>query len=212
MYTSLRVSSGLDSCTCRRSNPSRVRSFVTCLVRFQCHLLSFFDGGGRGLDFSDIVFVYNLSDMTSKSPTVAMLTKCWLMTYETCWLVYVCTQSSALLHRLNVFVVDVLQYGYKVKVNLSHYRHAGAKGARKYSSYSFLTSALHGGEWSASLPGHDLPPGKQPPVSIGHEAGWASELVWTQTRGKILCLCRGSDPGRPVSIHTLHWLSYPRWA
>jgi hypothetical protein len=36
----------------------------------------FFDGGGRGLDFSDIVFVYNLSDMTSKSPTVSMLTKC----------------------------------------------------------------------------------------------------------------------------------------
>jgi hypothetical protein len=35
-------------------------------------------------------------------------------------------------------------------------RHAGAKGERKYSSYSFLTSALHGGEWSASRSGHAL--------------------------------------------------------
>jgi len=25
-----------------------------------------------------------------------------------------------------------------------------------------------------------LPPGKRPPVSIGQEAGWAPEPVWTQ--------------------------------
>jgi hypothetical protein len=29
-----------------------------------------------------------------------------------------------------------------VEVKLSRYRHAGAKGERKYSSYWFLTSAL----------------------------------------------------------------------
>jgi hypothetical protein len=50
----------------------------------------------------------------------------------------------------------------------------------RYSSYSFLTSALDGGEWSASRPGRVLPPGKGPPVPIVQEAGWAPELVWTQ--------------------------------
>jgi hypothetical protein len=53
-------------------------------------------------------------------------------------------------------------------------------GERRYSSYSFLTSALEGGEWSASRPGRDLPPGKEPPVPTVQEAGWAPELVWTQ--------------------------------
>jgi hypothetical protein len=37
-------------------------------------------------------------------------------------------------------------------------------GDRRYSSCSFLTSALEGGEWSASRPGRALPPGKEPPV------------------------------------------------
>jgi hypothetical protein len=47
-------------------------------------------------------------------------------------------------------------------------------GEREYSSYSFTTSALDGGEWSASRPGRALPP-----VPIGQEAGWAQEPVWT---------------------------------
>jgi hypothetical protein len=59
-------------------------------------------------------------------------------------------------------------------------RRGGAWGERMYSSYSFLTSTLDGGEWSASHPGRTLPPGKGPPVAIVQEAGWASELVWTQ--------------------------------
>jgi hypothetical protein len=33
---------------------------------------------------------------------------------------------------------------------------------RRYSSYSFTTSALDEGEWSASRPGRDLPPAKRP--------------------------------------------------
>jgi hypothetical protein len=49
-----------------------------------------------------------------------------------------------------------------------------------YSSYSFTTSALDGGEWSASRPGRALPPGKVSPVPIVQEAGWAPEPVWTQ--------------------------------
>jgi hypothetical protein len=51
---------------------------------------------------------------------------------------------------------------------------------RRYSSYSFLTSALEGGEWSASRPGRALPPGKEPPVPSVQEAGWAPEPVWAQ--------------------------------
>jgi hypothetical protein len=42
-----------------------------------------------------------------------------------------------------------------------------------------MTSALDGGEWSVSRPGHALPLGKGPLVPIGQEAGWAPELVWT---------------------------------
>jgi hypothetical protein len=53
-------------------------------------------------------------------------------------------------------------------------------GDRRYSSYCFLTSALEGGEWSASRPGRALPLGKEPPVPTVREAGWAPEPVWTQ--------------------------------
>jgi hypothetical protein len=53
-------------------------------------------------------------------------------------------------------------------------------GERRYSSCSFLTSALDGGEWSASRPGRASPPGKGTPVPIVQEAGWAPEAVWTQ--------------------------------
>jgi hypothetical protein len=30
----------------------------------------------------------------------------------------------------------------------------------------------------------------------------------TEARGKILCLCRGSNPGLPVCSQTLCWLNY----
>jgi hypothetical protein len=53
-------------------------------------------------------------------------------------------------------------------------------GDRRYSSYSFLTSALEEGEWSASRPGRALAQGKGPPVRIVQEAGWTPESVWTQ--------------------------------
>jgi hypothetical protein len=49
-----------------------------------------------------------------------------------------------------------------------------------YSSYSFTTSALDGGEWLESRTGRALPPGKGPPVPIVQEAGWALKPIWTQ--------------------------------
>jgi hypothetical protein len=69
-----------------------------------------------------------------------------------------------------------------------------------YSSYSFTTLRLDGGEWSASRPGTTLAPGTGPPVPIVQEAGWAPEPVWTQRleEKKSFCFCRGSNPERPV--------------
>jgi hypothetical protein len=72
-----------------------------------------------------------------------------------------------------------------------------ALGGEEYSSYS--TSALDGGEWSASRPGRALAPGKGPPVPFGQEAGWAPEPVWTQRLEEThLRLCWGSNLDRPV--------------
>jgi hypothetical protein len=69
-----------------------------------------------------------------------------------------------------------------------------------YSSYSFMTLELDGGEWSVSRPCSALPPVKGPPARIGQEAGWAPEPpVWTQSlEEKYSCLCRGSNLDRPV--------------
>jgi hypothetical protein len=69
---------------------------------------------------------------------------------------------------------------------------------RMYSSYSFSTSALDGGEWSVSRPNCTLALGKAPLVPIIQEAGWDPELVWTEITGKILCLCWGSNLNCPV--------------
>jgi hypothetical protein len=77
-------------------------------------------------------------------------------------------------------------------------RHEVAWGKR-YSSYSFSTSALDVSEWSASRPGRALAPGKGPPVPIVQEAGWAPEPVWTQRlEEKSFRLCRGSNLDRTV--------------
>jgi hypothetical protein len=69
----------------------------------------------------------------------------------------------------------------------------------EYSSYSFLTSALGGGERSASRPDRALLPGKGPPVRIVQEAGWVPQSVWTQRiEEKFFRLCRGSNLDRLV--------------
>jgi hypothetical protein len=96
-------------------------------------------------------------------------------------------------------------------IKQSHNTCMESQGARSYSSHSFSTSALDGGEWSASRSGRSLPPGKGPPVPIVQEAGWAPEPVWTQRLEEELSfLCQGSkprSPGRPVRSQTLHWVT-----
>jgi hypothetical protein len=55
-------------------------------------------------------------------------------------------------------------------------------GEWRYSSAHSLTSALDRGERSASRPSRFTPKerGKDPPVPIGQEAGWAPEPFWTR--------------------------------
>jgi hypothetical protein len=81
------------------------------------------------------------------------------------------------------------------KLKQSRYTPWRRLGERRYSS-SFTTSAVDGGEWSASFSA--LSPGKWPPVPIEQEAGWTPEPVWTDARGKSFCLCRGSNLSHPV--------------
>jgi hypothetical protein len=79
-----------------------------------------------------------------------------------------------------------------------------ALGERRYSSYSFMTLALVGGEWSASTPRPCFTPGTHCTGGwLGPRAGLDREA-----RGKILCPCRGSNLGHPVRSQTLYWLSY----
>jgi hypothetical protein len=87
-------------------------------------------------------------------------------------------------------------------------RHEGAWGERRYSFYSFLTSALDGGEWSASRPDRALSRERTPGAHC--TGGWVGLRAGldTEARGKILCPCRGSNPDRPVRSQTLFWLSY----
>jgi hypothetical protein len=88
--------------------------------------------------------------------------------------------------------------GYHKSWSCSTTRHGGA-WVGMYSSYSFSTAALDGGEWSASRPGSALTLGKGPPVPIVQEAGRASEPVWIQRlEKKSFRICRQSDLDRPV--------------
>jgi hypothetical protein len=92
-------------------------------------------------------------------------------------------------------------------------------GERIYSSYSITTSALDGGEWSASRPGHvppPHPPRKGPPVPVGPEAEWTPELVYIQTLQEIPFASAGDRNwiARSFSPQPIHWpisntASYP---
>jgi hypothetical protein len=64
-------------------------------------------------------------------------------------------------------------------------------GVAEYSSYSFLISALDGGEWQR--PHRPLPPGKDPLVPIVQETEWNSQLVWTQRLAQRFSNC-GARP------------------
>jgi hypothetical protein len=78
------------------------------------------------------------------------------------------------------------------------------QGERKFTSYSFLTSALY---W-VSGQRHALAALYPWYPSDGRLGGPQS---WSGHRGyrKCLCLCWGLNPGHPACSQTLYWLSYP---
>jgi hypothetical protein len=80
-------------------------------------------------------------------------------------------------------------------VKQSRYTPCRGLGGEEVQLLLILDLGTRWGEWSTSRTGRTLPPGKDPPVPIVQEAGRASE----QARGKILCLCRGSNLDRPVA-------------
>jgi hypothetical protein len=86
------------------------------------------------------------------------------------------------------------------KVKQSHNTLMEAQGEEKvYNFYSFTTSALEVGEWSASRPGRTLPPGKGP-LDTHWTGGWMGpEPVWTKSlEEKSSCLCPGWNLDRSV--------------
>jgi hypothetical protein len=90
-----------------------------------------------------------------------------------------------------------------LKVKLLSYRHAGANGERRCSSYSVLTSTLDGVSGQHQAPAALYPRGKYPRYPLDRR------LVWTQRLEEKSLFCQGWNPGRPVCCQTLYWLSYP---
>ena len=79
--------------------------------------------------------------------------------------------------------------------------HKDPYGEQRYSSILFQTSALEGGEGSASRPGSTLPTGKDP-VPIVQEAGGASGPVWTGAENLASTGIRSPDrPARRLSLY-----------
>ena len=52
-------------------------------------------------------------------------------------------------------------------------------GVAEVKFHSILTSATHGGEWSASHPGYLYHKSIRTPVTIEDDAQRASKLIWT---------------------------------
>jgi hypothetical protein len=89
-------------------------------------------------------------------------------------------------------------------------RHGGAWG-EMYSSYSFWTSALEGGEWLTSRPGRALDSGEGQPVPIDMRLG--GHQSWSGHRGyrKNTLLMSGIEPRlhcHSARSQTLYCLSY----
>jgi hypothetical protein len=82
-------------------------------------------------------------------------------------------------------------------------------GERRYSSYSFSTSALDGVSGQHQPPAALYPRKKNPRYPLDRRLGGPRAGLDAKARRKILCFCRGSYPGRSVRSQILYWLSYP---
>jgi hypothetical protein len=98
--------------------------------------------------------------------------------------VHILVQYSTAQH--NYYSLNIRSYLRICYIKLYHKKavpqptNGGAGRERRYSSYSFRTLELDGGEWSVSDPGHPSPLGEGPPVPIVQQTGWDPEPVWTQ--------------------------------
>jgi hypothetical protein len=81
---------------------------------------------------------------------------------------------------------DERNISFRKKLKLSHYTPWRHLGERRYSSYSLSTSAIDGGDWSASRPSRALPGRKDPGTHC--TGGWVDLTadLGTEDRGKIL--------------------------
>jgi hypothetical protein len=70
----------------------------------------------------------------------------------------------------------------KVKVKQSRYTPWRRLGGEEYSSYSFSTLVLDGGEWSALRPGRAFTPGERAP-GTHCTGGWVGPRAGLDTRG-----------------------------
>jgi hypothetical protein len=113
-----------------------------------------------------------------------------------CLLRYYIVQSGRKLTNVsNVLIAAIIRE--KKKSSLAT-RHGGAWGERRYSFYSFSTSALD----RVRVQHHTsaaLCPGERTP-GTHCTGGWVGprDGLDTEDRGTILCLCRGSNPDRQV--------------
>jgi hypothetical protein len=109
-------------------------------------------------------------------------------------------------HRQTGDLISLLSFFLKKQSRYTPWRRLGE---RRYSSYSFTTSALDGGEWSASRTGRFTPGERTPGTHC--TGGWVGPraVLDTEDRGKILCPCWGSNPDRsvvqPVVRHYTAW-------
>jgi hypothetical protein len=97
------------------------------------------------------------------SPAFCLKLRLYLITLQSLYSFY---DQSKCIQLLFSYISSLLLLFLVIKVKQSRYTPWRRLGGEGYSSYSFSTSALDGGEWSASSPGRALPPGKGPPAPI----------------------------------------------
>jgi hypothetical protein len=101
----------------------------------------------------------------------------------------------------------------KKKVKWSRYTPWRRLGGEELQLLLILNLGTRWG-WVVSVtPRPRFTPGERTP-GTHFTGGWAGLRAGldAEARRKILCFCRGSNPGRPVHSQTLYWLSYPGFA